>query len=532
MLESDNLRPSVVRHTAVVQNDLIVRHFARLGPPSRFASINWPFQSRYLAICLREASHLSRCNSSVLVDCTPLSQLSAVRRVEDDSSCNLSYGPLRTGPLERSVRFQSYGDVMVKAWRYLCIAFITVGCVLSIRFMMLFWEKPWPHPILTIDGQSYMKGAAGATWATLFKLHDLYHSPGYQIYLRFLFAALGSPKAVTHASKLLSLLMFFASAVLLYRLGRRWFEPAVAQIVVALFLFSESWRYYCNMIQYEVLTGFLMLLFLSMLMSAESSSSPKISRLYGIGMGFVLAFISLIQMRYVVLLLIPLIYSLIQRKSLSIHDWRQNGIILLTALVLLAVWSFAQSLDHGRTVFLMEGSEFRFHVANNPNAVGYSFPYPDIVEPSGWQFVLWMPRQWLWLIGQRALYLSGIKRDIWALPPQGFRSGPIGSYSLLDLISVIVFVTGLILAMSRVRRRRELSDEPKAGILLLACVMLPALFIFGSKRFIVPVIPLIALFQGYAIVATARGLLGRSSDLSEVQPRGVGTEKRRCSLPG
>jgi len=94
MLESDNLRPSVVRHTAVVQNDLIVRHFARLGPPSRFASINWPFQSRYLAICLREASHLSRCNSSVLVDCTPLSQLSAVRRVEDDSSCNLSYGPL------------------------------------------------------------------------------------------------------------------------------------------------------------------------------------------------------------------------------------------------------------------------------------------------------------------------------------------------------------------------------------------------------------------------------------------------------
>ena len=424
--------------------------------------------------------------------------------------------PLAAGPLERSVRFQSYGDVMVKAWRYLCIAFITVGCVLSIRFMMLFWEEPWPHPILTIDGQSYMKGAAGATWATLFKLHDLYHSPGYQIYLRFLFAALGSPKAVTHASKLLSLLMFFASAVLLYRLGRRWFQPAIAQIAVALFLFSESWRYYCNMIQYEVLTGFLMLLFLSMLMSAESSSSPKLSRLYGIGMGFVLAFIALIQMRYVVLLLIPLIYSLIQRKSLSIHDLRQNGIILLTALVLLAVWSFAQSLDHGRTVFLMEGSEFRFHVANNPNAVGYSFPYPDIVEPSGWQFVLWMPGQWLWLIGQRALYLSGIKRDIWALPPQGFRSGPIGSYSLLDLISVIVFVTGLILAMSRVCRRRDLSDEPTAGILLLACVMLPVLFIFGSKRFIVPVIPLIALFQGYAIVATARGFLGRSSDLIEV----------------
>jgi len=375
--------------------------------------------------------------------------------------------------------------------------------VLSIKFMMLFWGKPWPHPILTIDGQSYMSGAGGATWATLFKLHDLYHSPGYQIYLRFLFAALGSAAAVIHASKLLSLLMFFASAVLLYRLGRRWFQPAVAQIAVALFLVSESWRYYCNMIQYEVLTGFVMLLFLSMLMSAESSSSPKISRLYGIGMGFVLAFITLIQMRYLVLLLIPLIYSLIQRKGPSIQDLRQNGIILLTSLVLLAVWSFAQSISQGRTVFLMEGSEFRFHVANNPNAVGYSFPYPDIVEPSGWQFVLSMPGQWLWVIGQRALYLFGIKRDIWAPPPEGFRSGPIGSYSLLDLISAIVFAAGLILVMSRVRRR-ELSEEPQAGILLLACVILPSLFIFGSKRFIVPVIPLIALFQGYAIVATAR----------------------------
>ena len=422
----------------------------------------------------------------------------------------------------------SYGEVMAKAWRYLWIAFITAGCVLSIRFTMLFWEKPWPHQILTIDGQSYMKGAAGATWATLFKLHDLYHSPGYQIYLRLLFAALGSPEAAIHVSKLLSLLMFFASAVLLYRLGRRWFQPAVAQTAAALFLFSESWRYYCNMMQYEVLTGFLMLLFLTMLTSAESSSSPKISRLSGIGMGFVLAFISLIQMRYVVLLLVPLIYVLIQRKSLSIRDLRQSGIILLTSLVLLAVWSFAQSLNQGRTVFLMQGSQFRFQVANNPNAVGYSFPYPDIVEPSGWQFVLSMPGRWLWLIGQRALYLFGIKRDIWALPPEGFRSGPIGSYSLLDLISMIVFATGLILAMSRVRRR-ELNDELEAGILLLACAMLPALFIFGSKRFIVPVIPLIALFQGYAIVATARQIFqpGKKSELTGFE-RG-GSSSRPCS---
>ena len=82
--------------------------------------------------------------------------------------------------------------------------------------------------------------------------------------------------------------------------------------------------------------------------------------------------------------------------------------------------------------------------------------------------------------------------------------------------------------MSRVRRR-ELNDELEAGILLLACVMLPALFIFGSKRFIVPVIPLIALFQGYAIVATARQLFqpGKKSELTGFE-RG-GSSSRPCS---
>jgi len=341
----------------------------------------------------------------------------------------------------------------------------------------------------------------------LFKLHDLYHSPGYQIYLRFLLAALGSFEATIHASKLLCLSMFFASAALLFRLGRRWFQPAVAQIAVVLFLFSEQWRYYCNMIQYEVLTGFLMLVFLSMLLSAESSSSSKISRsLHGVAMGLLLTFISLMQMRYLALLLIPLIYSaLIQRKFQSIPALRQNGTILLISLGLLAVWSYAQSVSQGRTIFLMDGSEFRFHVANNPNALGYSYPYPDVVAPSGWQFVLSMPARWLWLIGQRALYLFGIKRDIWALPTEGFRSGPIGSYSFLDAISAIVFAAGLILAMSGVRRG-DLSNELMAAILLVACVILPPLLIFGSERFIIPVIPLIALFQGYAIVAAARGL--------------------------
>jgi hypothetical protein len=390
-----------------------------------------------------------------------------------------------------------------KVWKYFCRALGIAGIARAVRLSILSWGQPWPDPILTIDGKSYLKGAAGATWGTLLEVHDLYHSPGYQLYLRAIFATFGSISALIDASRIFSLLMFLGSAVLLYRLGRRWFHPPVAQLAVAIFLCSESWTYYCNMIQYEVLTGFLILIVISLLTRGQPSESPTFRGLKSIAIGTLLAFITVAQMRYVALLVIPLICAaLIWRTELSDRSRQRGRLALVTAVVLLATWSVAQTHIQGRIIFLMDGSGFRFDVANNPNAMGYSFPYPEIIEPSGWQFVLAMPGQWLWLIGQRALYLSGIQRDIWALPPKGFRSGPIGSLSSLDIISTIVFAVGLFLAGWRIYRR-ELSKELILPMLALACMIMPPLLIFGSKRFIVPVIPFIALFQGYAIFETA-----------------------------
>jgi hypothetical protein len=297
--------------------------------------------------------------------------------------------------------------------------------------------------------------------------------------------------------------MFFASGWLLYRLSTRWFPAEVVYLAVAIFLVSQSWRYYCNMIQYEVLTGFLMLLFL-FFVATQKRLWPS-----DIAAGALAAFIALIQMRYLALLVIPLLYPMVlQGKKSALKDFRHGSVIVLAALFLLIGWSLAQSSIRGRTTVLMDGGHFRFHVSNNPNAMGYSFPYPAIVEPSGWNFILEMPGRWLWLVGQRALYLLGIKNDIWALPPEDFTSGRIGTYSIFDIFGMIVFAVGVILAEYRCRRG-ELSESYRAAIVLLACVMLPPLLIFGSKRFIVPVVPLIALFQSYAIVEAAQPLIGK-----------------------
>jgi hypothetical protein len=297
--------------------------------------------------------------------------------------------------------------------------------------------------------------------------------------------------------------MFFASGWLLYRLSIRWFSAEITYLAVAIFLLSESWRYYCNMIQYEVLTGFLMLLFL-FLVARQKHSWPG-----DLAAGLLATCVALIQMRYLALLLIPLLYPImLQGRKSALKDFHHGGVVVLTGLLLLIGWSLAQSSIQGRAVVVMDGGHFRFHVSNNPNAIGYSFPYPAIVEPSGWNFILEMPGRWLWLIGQRALYLTGIKNDVWALPPEDSNSGRIGTYSIVDIVSMIVFAVGLILAEYRCRRS-ELSESYRAAILLLACVMLPPLLIFGSKRFIVPVIPLIAIFQSYAIVQATEPLIGK-----------------------
>jgi len=69
------------------------------------------------------------------------------------------------------------------------------------------------------------------------------------------------------------------------------------------------------------------------------------------------------------------------------------------ALTPLLLWTLLISTRAGHLIPLMEGSDFRFKLGNNPNATGYSFPYPEIGSPSGWEFLLHRPGNEIRLIG-------------------------------------------------------------------------------------------------------------------------------------
>ena len=131
--------------------------------------------------------------------------------------------------------------------------------------------------MLAIDGPSFIKNARGAVPGTILSFSDLYHSPGYTIYLRLIVSLSGSIERAIAVSKILSLLMYFATGAMLAALSRKWFGSTVACVACAIFALSSSWRAYSNMIQYEVLAGFLALLFVTLLLSRKSIGAGFVS---------------------------------------------------------------------------------------------------------------------------------------------------------------------------------------------------------------------------------------------------------------
>ena len=386
---------------------------------------------------------------------------------------------------------------MHKKGKKIFFSFSVAAFFYALYFTVLNWDSPWPQQFLTVDGNSYLKNALGATWTTLFQLEDTYHSPGYSLYLRILFCMFGTIIRVVHVSKILSLFMFAASAILVYRLAHRWFQETTALLALALFSICESWIYYCNMIQYEVLTGFILLVFLSVLAWDEETKLQKKSYLRSIFAGLLLATLVILQVRYIILIPLPFLHSFITRKKI-----RFAALSLLTAFIPIFTLSILESIQHQQIIFLMTGTALRFKIAYNAGALGYSFPYPPILEPTGIAFILQMPKRFLWLFEQRFLYATGIKQDMWMITLNPLNS--IGGISYYNIIGLILFFLGLGYLLFGIQKK----IVPQGALLLVfttAAFFLPSLLFFGSERFLVPIMPLITVVQAYAMAKLITG---------------------------
>jgi hypothetical protein len=189
--------------------------------------------------------------------------------------------------------------------------------------------------------------------------------------------------------------------------------------------------------------------------------------------------------------------------------------------LLVGPWSVYQSIRHGESLLVSHGSAFRFDVGNNPNATGASFPYPEIQEPAGLEFIAKHPARWLWLVKERFLYLWGFREGInevflakgklAALNDSFIR--PVLSWldRVIGAAYLLLFVAGAVAAGRQAHRGTLPRDSIWLLYGLLLAVIVPPLITISSARFTIPMLPIVFLFQAYATVEIARFLRHRTA---------------------
>ncbi len=378
-------------------------------------------------------------------------------------------------------------NVLTRGERIL-LAIAAVGFTLVLAFVIWTGPQPWFEPRLQIDGGNYLRGMLSTTQTGLLGLQDLFHSPGYQLYLGLLYRLLGSDRAVILVVKGISFLMLLGCGAMVWALGRAWFSGATAATALVLLAFSPAIAVYVSLTQYEVPLAFLLTLHLLLL--SQEKAKPRCFALAGL----VGALACLIQVACLPLMLASAVVLYLRSERAG------RALVCLAYLAplvaLVGGWSLYQSLRLDQFIVVTSASGQRFALGNNPGAQGYGFPHPLVSEPTGFRFLAQMPGRFLWLVGQRFLYLWDLKPDIWTIEL------PIGGSQLgfvLHLLSFVVFAFGFAVKLAEDHRAGALLRRAPIYLTFLG-LFVPPLFVFGSSRFMVPVAPVVALFQGFALV--------------------------------
>ena len=379
---------------------------------------------------------------------------------------------------------------------------VSAGLLSALKFSMLTGNVPWFSSHLQIDGESYLQGMLSiARERDFLNLRDIYHSPGYQIYLGFLYKLAPDPERIFLIVKLLAWLMYALSVAMVYRLGAvclGWRVGLMAAVFLAL---SAKFHAYGNLLQYETLLGFLILSHVFLLSRWHAHAAWK-GLLIPVSAGLLVAAIVLVQLRY--LLLVPAGCLCFYLRARAAQPWAGRRALVPVAAYVLAFlliagfWSFHHSIRGGEFVFVSKGSAFRFQAGNNPNAQGYAWPYPVIVEPSGLNFIRQRPGQFLRLVALRGMYFMDIKKDVWSIPIplSGFFGGNRAAWfeRIFCLASLLALLGGIL-----AKGVFESCGTPPCArlclLLTLAAGVAGPLLIFSSSRFSVPLLPVIFLFQ-------------------------------------
>ncbi|UCH12034.1 MAG: glycosyltransferase family 39 protein, partial [Candidatus Omnitrophota bacterium] len=160
----------------------------------------------------------------------------------------------------------------IKYFYLLSFVIIFIGLFNSLRFTISTGNQPWFDDRLCIDARHYKRGMSSiVTSNDFFNLKNMSQSPGYQIYLAVVYKIFPDDNKIFKIIKMISWIMSLLSTGLIFYLGEKYFDKYVGAVSAALFSFSYKYYVYINLLQYEVLLGFLLLLYVYFLVELESS---------------------------------------------------------------------------------------------------------------------------------------------------------------------------------------------------------------------------------------------------------------------
>jgi len=320
------------------------------------------------------------------------------------------------------------------------------------------------------------------------------HPPVWIISLAFVYSLAGASFV---AGKLISWASLIASVALGAWLARRIYGAGAAWMCAALTAASPALRAYVGTLQYEVLTGAMLLGTLAIAAhTADSKDRRGIVR--GAALTGVLAAVLILTRETFVVAVVVIALWLWSRLRAFDRPLAARAALIAIAIALApaVAWSALQSVREGRLITISEKGPLVIELGNNPLANGtYNAPLVGVGQPTGLAFVRTDPGRSLVLAGRKILYFWGVLRDGWTVPHPAAVWVWRATTGLLPLkIIESVVRGGWLLAAFAVslwllgRDRLKLWWALPAIVLTILIVHIVTL---ASYRFAVPILPVV-----------------------------------------
>jgi 4-amino-4-deoxy-L-arabinose transferase-like glycosyltransferase len=363
---------------------------------------------------------------------------------------------------------------------------------LPLRDIVTFPERLSVLPNLETDAAAYdaFAWALAQTW-DIWTLPSK-HPPGWMVVLAGVYALFGHSYV---AGKLVSWLALVLTTALCGWLAHRVYGRSAAVVAALLCASSPGLRGYVGTLQYEVFTGAVFALFLTLsvrlVASTDRDAVVRRAVLAGLAGGL------LVLTRETFVLVVPITAVWVWTRLPTTRADRWLGAMLLVAIAALPAlaWSAVQSVHHQRLIVLAEKGPIVFELGNNPLANGtYNEPLVGMGAPAGVAFIRAFPLQALRLAGRKVLYSFGVLRDGWNVPHPAavwIWRATTGALPLRVIEPVVaggwLLLACIVAAVLGVQEQRRWWVLPATAMAILAVHIVT----LASYRFTVPLLPIL-----------------------------------------